>query len=234
MSILVRVCCWLGLAVSLGSLAGCGAGEYKQRVDASAARLKTGSAFKSLGPPVVLGDTRVTVRIPTIFQPCQDASRIAVPGLEKLTDKAAFGYEAMLPLGDDEAAGKVACSLRFWVRSGQDADYSIFLGNWLKQTFPATAEEPKDVTLRTDRGEESSWTVAGGERPQAFLCSVGGQDVLQEIDARVVAYWRKSPDGATHVLMTVRAPKGVWERCDLKKLSDQTAGCLSITPAAPQ
>lgn len=218
----VRRAMFLLLAITLGTLAGCGTGEYEQRLDVTVQRLK--AAANQLRPPMpVPGAPAYTIQLPGACRTAlegADARRMK-PGSINLPGTVTV-YEVMVEQGDGEqpyyvyvgtvtgqALGTITSNLQNDVKNQLTLD-----GTWTAKAFPAP-----------NGGAAVTWQVLRAKGKQVFYNLDGdGKETYPSQEGLLDIYLRE--EGGNIFIIAWRMPQAVENSSQMSRWAPQVAGSL--------
>jgi hypothetical protein len=224
----------------LGSLCGCGTGEYERRLADRADRAQKQARFNQLKDPQVLEGTAVSVRLPRVFPAAPifeggkakgkaDAKRTkpptgTLPGLmftyEAFITDAEGGqlpyycYLGAVNLADAQGKEDPAAKLRGELagKAGRDA-----VADW------------ETVQCETPDGQQSQWKKLRYTAPQEFYYAPkSGRATLVTMPAVMEIYLCE--EGGYLIAIAWRMPSSIEKNVELDKWATLVAGGVTVKP----
>jgi hypothetical protein len=217
-SILLLCLCW-----------GCGTGDYEARLDKNLGDLKKGSKFNELNPAQELPDSKVSIRIPNIFQgpPLPETTEdrrknpMLLPGL-KLT------YEAAI---EDKEHGFLPYYCYVGISGLPASQVELNLpSQYTIQNFAVIQWAP--FSAKTAEGRETQWKKLRVTGDMEFNYKTpNGQERYQKMPGILEIYLYQEP-GAPVVIIAWRMPANIEGplQVNLDKWAALIAGSVTVQP----
>ena len=218
-----------GLALLLAAACcGCGAGEYKKRLNARVQDLGQESPLRRMRAPSEIPDTPVMIRIPEFFEDSPQAQgRRAKPPVDLADLKTT--YEGSVT---DSDGGKVAyyCYLAATNMSHAGArDPNRALQNQFRELFPEASFQWEDVHCETPDGRAIKWQrIQTVGELEFFYTDKDGKAEQRRMQSAIEVYSRR--EGDFTVIIVWQVPSHVKEHVGLQEWAPRMAGTVTTKP----
>lgn len=213
LALLLAAACW-----------GCGAGEYKKRLDDRVREIGQETPLSRMHAAMEIPGTPVMIRIPKFFEEVPPDARRAKWPLDLADLK--LTYEGFVADSDE---GKVAyyCYLAVTEMSHAGArDPNRALRNRLMDLFPGTAVQWEDIHCKTPDGRATKWQKSQTAGELEFYYDKDGKAEPRRMQGTIEVYSRK--EGDFTVIIVWRVPSHLKDHVGLQEWAPRMAGTVTV------